>query len=108
MSLSMSGELHGGGHCGFSSKVLSGANVIPCISGLEAFHRHDALGHSRGVPASSVDQPPSVLNCHHPLLLLPWVDPAEFHLDVRLPKDSAEDAHVLATFHPAGGRQDGR
>lgn len=40
--------------------------------------------------------------------LLPWVDPAEFHLNVRLPKDSAEDAHVLATFHAAGGRQDGR
>uniref|UniRef100_A0A8C0QSS9 Uncharacterized protein n=1 Tax=Canis lupus dingo TaxID=286419 RepID=A0A8C0QSS9_CANLU len=69
-SFSKSGKLNSGGNCSLPLEILSSANIISYISGLQIFDCHDALGDSCGVPQASMDQPPSVLNCHRPFILL--------------------------------------
>lgn len=68
-SLSKSGKLNSGSHCCLSSEILSRAYIISCINRLKVFNSDDTLGDSCGVPQSSVDQSPGVLNGHGPFIL---------------------------------------
>lgn len=68
-SLSKSGKLNRGSHCGLSSEVLSRAYIISRVNCLKVFNGDDTLGDSRGVPQAPVDQSPGVLNGHRPFVL---------------------------------------
>lgn len=68
-SLSKSGKLNRGSHCGLSSEVLSRAYIISRVNRLKVFNGDDTLGDSRGVPQAPVDQSPGVLNGHRPFVL---------------------------------------
>lgn len=68
-SLSKSGKLNSGSHCRLSSEILSRAYIISGINRLKVFNSDDTLGDSCGVPQSSVDQSPGILNGHGPFVL---------------------------------------